>query len=424
MSATSSSGLEVSFLVMVKEIERNYQSLSKQLKIRIEKWIVKLVTSGVENYVWRKSRNEYAKLLLHMVLLKRLSDPFHILPPDGQLHQFPGYLSSSNYHNKAADANQISFWDEIYSRLAERMASTRITSSVNDHNSAASYDDNFMVNEANFRREAKQSRTQNTEHQLRIRYLEQQLRDEKLHYGLQVQRLQDAHKVEMNAYAEVINSSSSVLHCSPHDISTLLCHDSIRYKASFPIEGSRTPLKSEDGLYNLGDEISQPDNDLKPSPETTKNAMSEIDISPSCNRLRLYQDSSEISGSNCFENRDLPFSSSSVSLYDTDPLSSDGLPHYLPRPGTKYQMTSPGISRLFSQSYSLDLPKRNLRLQESLLPLPSRNNLSSTKVFDVPRLGPIDADDRMQFDESFLEYIDKFQNELKRIHALSPLIKS
>lgn len=424
MSATSSSGLEVSFLVMVKEIERNYQSLSKQLKIRIEKWIVKLVTSGVENYVWRKNRNEYAKLLLHMVILKRLSDPFHTLPPDGQLHQFPGYLSSSNFHNKAADANQISFWDDIYARLAERMASTRIASPVNDRNSTASYDDNFMVNEANFRREPKQSRAQSNEHQLRIRYLEQQLRDEKMHYGLQVQRLQDAHRVEMNAYAEVINSSSSVLHCSPHDMSTLLYHDSIRYKTSFPFEGSRTPLNSDDGLYNLGDEISQPDDDLKPSPEITKNAMSEIDMSPSCNRLRLYQDSSAISGSDYFENRDLPYNSSSVSLYDTDPLSPSGLHHYLSRPGTKDLMASPGTSRLPSQPYSLDLPRRNLHLHESLLPLPSRNSLSSTEVIAVPRVGPIDADERMQFDESFLEYIDKFQNELKRIHASSPLIKS
>ena len=252
MSATSSSGLEVSFLVMVKEIERNYQSLSKQLKIRIEKWIVKLVTSGVENYVWRKHRNEYANLLLHMVILKRLSDPFHILPPDGQLSQFPRYLSSSNFHDKAVDANQIGFWNDIYNRIDGRMPATRITSPVHVRNSTASYDDNSTAKEANNTQGSKQSRAQNSEHQLRIQYLEQQLRDEKLRYALQVQRLQDAHRVEIYAYAEVINSTSSLLHSSPHDMSTLLRHDSILNKVSFPAECSRALATTQDGHHTTG----------------------------------------------------------------------------------------------------------------------------------------------------------------------------
>lgn len=422
MSATSSSGLEVSFLVMVKEIERNYQSLSKQLKIRIEKWIVKLVTSGVENYVWRKHRNEYAKLLLHMVILKRLSDPFHILPPDGQLSQFPRYLSSSNFHEKAVDANQIDFWNDIYNRIDGKMTTTKLSCPEYVRHSTASYDDNSTAKDAHVTRESKLSRVQNCEYQLRIQYLEQQLRDEKMRYALQIQRLQDVHRVEIYAYAEVINSSSSLLQSSPHDMSTLLRHDSITNGASFPVEESRTLATTQDGQYNLSNGISQSVDDLKSQKGTIENMMSEFDKSASSSRPRFYQNSSVISDSKHLKINDSIYDAPSESLNDTDQLSLGGLPRYLSRPVTGERIFSSETSRFAFPPYSLDLPERHLH--GTTLRNSSDPNMSSPINIDRSRPGRIDADDRVHLDESFLEYIDEFQHELKRIQASSPLIKS
>lgn len=422
MSATSSSGLEVPFLVMVKEIERNYQSLSKQLKIRVEKWIVKLVTSGVENYVWRKHRNEYAKLLLHMVILKRLSDPFHVLPPDGQLSQFPRYLSSSNFHDKAVDAHQIDFWNDIYNRIDGRMPATKITSPVHVRNCTASYDDNSMAKEANVTRESKQSRAQSSEYQLRIQYLEQQLRDEKMRYALQVQRLHDAHRVEIYAYAEVINSTSSLLQSNPRDMSTLLRHDSILDKPSLPVEGSITLATTQDGHYNFSNGISQSGDNLNAQKGTIENLMSDFDKSAPSSRTRIYQNSSVISESKHSKIHDSLYDAYWKSLDNTDQSSSSGLPHYLSRPVTGERVFSSENSRFAFPPYSLDLPKRHLH--GTTLQLPSDTRTSSRINIDRSRPERIDADDRENFDESFLEYINEFQHELKRIQASSPLIKS
>lgn len=420
MSATPSSGLEVSFLLMVKEIERNYQSLSKQLKIRIEKWIVKLVTTGVENYVWRKHRNEYAKLLLHMVILKRLSDPFHVLPPDGQLRQFPRYLSSSNFHEKAVDANQIDFWNDIYNRIDGKMPTRKITCSIHVRNSTALYDDNSTAKEANVTQGSKQSRVQNSEYQLRIQYLEQQLRDEKLRYALQVQRLQDAHRVEIYAYAEVINSTSSLLPSSPHDVSTLLRHDSILDKTAFPVEGSRTLATTQDGHYKLSNGITQSGSgsDLNAQKGTIENMMSEFDKSASSSRPRFYQNPGVISKSKHSKIYDSIYDASSGSLNDTDVLPSS----YLSRPVTGERVLSSATSRFAFPPYSLDLPRRHLH--GTTLQLPSDTSMSSPKNIGRSLPERIETDDWAHFDESFLEYIDEFQCELKRIQASSPVIKN
>jgi hypothetical protein len=130
MSCTALDGLDRSFLVIIKEIERGYHMLSKQNRLRIEKWIEKLVSSGGQNYVWRKNRNEYVKLLLHMVVSKRLSEPFHIFPPDGQLPQFPKHIAQfylKEKDSKASDAHELSFWKDIYHQMGEVNPSSKST---------------------------------------------------------------------------------------------------------------------------------------------------------------------------------------------------------------------------------------------------------------------------------------------------------
>ena len=68
------------FLNYLKEISQTYTGLSKQLRLRVEKWVEKLTQTGA-NPTWKKHRNSYAKLLLNMLMSKQLTDPFHVNPP-------------------------------------------------------------------------------------------------------------------------------------------------------------------------------------------------------------------------------------------------------------------------------------------------------------------------------------------------------
>ena len=127
-----------------------------------------------------------------MVILKRLSEPFHKVPPDGPLEQFPKHLSQYRMKDKASDAHELSFWREIYQRLAEKQQSNDSQSSFMPDESMESHC-SFSKKDTHSDRELKYYKLCDGEHKIRLELLEQQLRDEKLHYGLQVQRLEFAH---------------------------------------------------------------------------------------------------------------------------------------------------------------------------------------------------------------------------------------
>ncbi len=78
---------------VLHEIERYYTDLSKGTRIRVEKWVQKLAMTG-HNITWKRHRNAYAKLLLHMVLNRQLEAPFNSLPPEGSLSSFPVHLKA------------------------------------------------------------------------------------------------------------------------------------------------------------------------------------------------------------------------------------------------------------------------------------------------------------------------------------------
>ena len=81
------------FLSVLHEIERYYKELAKGTRIRIEKWVQKLAMTG-HNLTWKRHRNAYAKLLLHMVLNRQIEAPFNSLPPEGSLSSFPVHLKA------------------------------------------------------------------------------------------------------------------------------------------------------------------------------------------------------------------------------------------------------------------------------------------------------------------------------------------
>ena len=81
------------FSSVLHEIERYYMDFSKANRIRVEKWAEKLALTG-HNLTWKRQRNAYAKLLLHMILNRDLSAPFSSLPPEGSLASFPAHLKA------------------------------------------------------------------------------------------------------------------------------------------------------------------------------------------------------------------------------------------------------------------------------------------------------------------------------------------
>jgi hypothetical protein len=76
--------LDEEFIKVMYDIEKNYADLTKHEKIRVEQWTKKLCQITT-NVTWKQNRNLYARLLHHMVLQKRLDEPFAKMPPEGPL---------------------------------------------------------------------------------------------------------------------------------------------------------------------------------------------------------------------------------------------------------------------------------------------------------------------------------------------------
>ncbi len=66
------------------EIERDYASLPRALKIRVEHWVYKLSALSAYTPPHKILRNQYAELLLEQVKRKRLDVPFDRLPTQDQ----------------------------------------------------------------------------------------------------------------------------------------------------------------------------------------------------------------------------------------------------------------------------------------------------------------------------------------------------
>lgn len=174
MSCTTADALDRQFAMAISKIERSYGVLSKQERVRVEKWVDKLVTScGGPYLAWKRDRNEYIEYLLHAVSVsKRLTDPFQRAPPDGLLPRFPSHVraySPSRQHIKSNPNNCTTrFWKEIYQQMSLPAAEPIMPAPAGK-----------------------------SEQQRLISYLTQTLRDEKLKHCLQLQQLANIHKAEI-----------------------------------------------------------------------------------------------------------------------------------------------------------------------------------------------------------------------------------
>lgn len=108
-------GSNISFLSVVKEIEAQYIHLPKSSRIRVERWVERLVTAG-GNKAWIRHRNAYARLLLGQVLAKKLVEPFAEMPATGgSLPPFPAHLM--HHLRSVLGTHEGSFWRDLYSRM-------------------------------------------------------------------------------------------------------------------------------------------------------------------------------------------------------------------------------------------------------------------------------------------------------------------
>lgn len=185
-SPEKNDSLDTTFLDCLREIEKSYITLPKPLRLRTEKWCEKLMSTG-KNRVWRKSRNDYAKMLLGMIISKHLSEPFHAFPPDGPLSAFPFHLRPKL--KQSLGPHESAFWRQLYSAMddSERPAIRDSRDHLLD-----------KFNGIDNRKEMQSLQSLVREQEKRISLLEQQLHDERIQYELEIQRLVYAHRIELS----------------------------------------------------------------------------------------------------------------------------------------------------------------------------------------------------------------------------------
>eukprot|EP00002_Diphylleia_rotans_P003854 TRINITY_DN12737_c0_g1_i2.p1 TRINITY_DN12737_c0_g1~~TRINITY_DN12737_c0_g1_i2.p1 ORF type:complete len:677 (+),score=146.33 TRINITY_DN12737_c0_g1_i2:45-2075(+) len=93
MTSAETDELDQTFYEHLYQVEQLYNSFSKQERIRIESWVSKLCEL-CPLPSWKRNRNRYSRLLLHMVRSQRLDSPFDKRPPSSELKTLPGWMVS------------------------------------------------------------------------------------------------------------------------------------------------------------------------------------------------------------------------------------------------------------------------------------------------------------------------------------------
>jgi hypothetical protein len=106
---------DYTFLCYLKEIEIRYTIFPKSCRVRIERWIEKLIRVEPSHSLLIKERNLYIRLLLEMIFARSLSYPFTQLPDDGPLPSFPTQFKSRM--KNLVGIHESLFWRDLYERL-------------------------------------------------------------------------------------------------------------------------------------------------------------------------------------------------------------------------------------------------------------------------------------------------------------------
>ena len=253
MACISNDALDKNLLKYVKSIEKNYYTLSKQHRIRVERWVEKLISSSGSNYSWKKDRNNYAKLLLHMILVKQLSEPFHVMPSDGPLSTFPIHLLQNNglvndEKLSQLEDHRISFWKDIYRRINDDSNMNISGEPENRIGSGLLTESNSVANI-----EIERLRKIIADQDIRMNIIEQQLRDEKLRYAYKIRQLQATHEAEISYISKKTVSSSSIFSNLQHKpITPTPSSSGLQLNRS---SKNNQYLKNNNGISNTGNSM-------------------------------------------------------------------------------------------------------------------------------------------------------------------------
>ncbi len=167
------------------------------------------------NITFRKHRNNYARLLLNMVMTRHLSDPFNTMPPEGPLPSFP--IHAKAITKDMLGVHESSFWRELYGKLQdEPTENLHDRSSILNILNNSHHDTSFTTNTpstsaikgSTLSREITTFNLLVKEQNNRIQLLEQQLQEERVQYELKIQRLQYMHRQQINQYVAVLANNS------------------------------------------------------------------------------------------------------------------------------------------------------------------------------------------------------------------------
>ena len=253
-------GIDRTFLKCLEEIMHTYTCLDKQGRVRVEQWVQKLAavplsapisakgSSTHYNIVWKKHRNAYAKLLLNMVASRHLSPPFSNLPPAGSLKPFPNHLGQVNdiaYSNKnLLGPHETSFWRELFDSIESDSNASQINSQ-----SFLSFRENSVSSSHIYDQSKKDISSLQLlvkEQEIRIKLLENQLREERTQFELSLERLQMRHREEIQTITHLfISSRGNDSHSSSDAL--LSSHD-------FALEPSKIPSKSKSSFFSFSDD--------------------------------------------------------------------------------------------------------------------------------------------------------------------------
>lgn len=211
----------------IKEIESNYVSFPKVNRIRIEKWVEKLVMSTSSNLKWRKHRDLYARYLLSLVISKRLDEPFTQLPPDGPLPSFP--VEKIYKCKDLLGSRESKFWRQMYNSLTT-------TQSIKQNVSLNDQERNYFQRTNNYSTKLIPGQDMHNlnliikEQASRIELLEEKLHEERLRHEMQIRQLINKYGKQFNSW-NFINRSSQTAASPTY---TDLQHTSILRPSSRP----------------------------------------------------------------------------------------------------------------------------------------------------------------------------------------------
>lgn len=462
------------FVKYLSEIERIYIALPKAVRIRVERWVDKLVSVGY-NDIWKRHRNSYAKLLLNMIVNRNLESPFNVFPPEGPIPAFPVHLRASSKH--LLGVHETSFWRDLYGRMQgspERIRGTR--RDVLDNSLLSSYRDESMDRSIksltaqatseerpapppSFRadspvryqlplsREISNLNLLIQEQSHRIKLLEEQLNDERTKNELHIQRLHYSHRMEvakLKSETEALEIKQSV--ADLHDLPPSYYRPSASFNKpnqtyDFPNQSYDLPNQSYDLLQPSYYKPSLSNNKPQPSYDLPQQIYDRPQTSYDGSKPSLYrQPSSE---------EILPPLS-----YDLTPQSNDESPsadllsiqqehgnHEINRDLHVSRSTSPFLGRNdpadpnASNSSDIYLNYSSESKQHGMHQ--DNEGVRGGITFDIAPTPPTSASIKNKLspsgflfqrpahqrdDAEFLKYIDNFQSDLRRISDNLPLV--